>query len=56
MCPPNDERNIMFTNAEEEVFVPECELVLKVAEDGEGSRAFATAFSQVNTANLLMIS
>ena len=48
MSPPNDERNVMFTNAEEEVFVPECELVLKVAEDGEAGRAFATAFSQVN--------
>ena len=38
MSPPNDERNVMFTNAEEEVFVPECELVLKVAEDGEAGR------------------
>ena len=28
---PNDERNIMYTNAEEEVFLPECDLVLDLA-------------------------
>ena len=28
---PNDERNVMYTNAEEEVFLPECDLVLDLA-------------------------
>jgi hypothetical protein len=48
MCPPNDDRNMMFTNAEEEVFVGECDLVLNLADEGEGNRSFATAFSQVS--------
>ena len=52
MRPPNDERNILFTNAEEEVFLPECELVLNLVEDGESGRAFATAFSQVKSRKL----
>ena len=28
---PSDERNVMYTNAEEEVFLPECDLVLDLA-------------------------
>ena len=28
---PHDERNVMYTNAEEEVFLPECDLVLDLA-------------------------
>ena len=28
---PSDERNVMYTNAEEEVFVPECDIVLDLA-------------------------
>jgi hypothetical protein len=52
MCPPNDDRNMMFTNAEEEVFVGECDLVLNLADEGEGNRSFATAFSQVSLSNI----
>jgi hypothetical protein len=42
MTPPNDERNLLFSNAEEEIFLPECDLVLTITEDGESSRAFST--------------
>ena len=42
MTTPGDERNLMFTNAEEEVFLPECDLVLTISEDGETSRPFST--------------
>ena len=48
MTTPGDERNLMFTNAEEEVFLPECDLVLTISEDGETSRAFST-LNQVPT-------
>lgn len=40
--PLNDARNLMYTNAEEEVFLPECDLVLNLEEEGEESRSFST--------------
>ena len=50
MTTPGDERNLMYTNAEEEVFIPECDLVLTITEDGESSRAFST-INQVSIFN-----
>ena len=30
VAPDGDDRNVIFTNAEEEVFIPECDLVLEM--------------------------
>jgi hypothetical protein len=48
MTPPNDVNNMLYTNAEEEVFIPECDLVLDISEGGDGARSFAT-LSQVQS-------
>ena len=45
---PNDERNVMYTNAEEEVFLPECDLVLDLAC---GSSPGGTAAAVGNSPN-----
>ena len=46
---PNDERNVMYTNAEEEVFLPECDLVLDLACNSSSGGASNNAINSANS-------
>ena len=47
---PSDERNVMYTNAEEEVFIPECDMVLDLACGGPSTGGASAGGNQ--TGNL----
>ena len=47
VAPDGDDRNVIFTNAEEEVFIPECDFVLdmETANDTTSSSSSSAAAS-----------
>jgi len=54
VAPDGDDRNVIFTNAEEEVFIPECDLVLEMETANDttsSSSSSAAAASSSRTFN-----
>lgn len=53
VAPDGDDRNVIFTNAEEEVFIPECDFVLdmETANDTTSSSSSSAAASSSRTFN-----